>query len=87
MLGNQVLVDSADDLEIDFHGVEIQQRYAEFVRGSHGDGSRVGDFFTDQVRDEREALFSRGLDRFLELILGDDTVLYQPPRQARQIGL
>ena len=87
MLADQVLVDALDDVEVDLHGVEVEQRHAEFVRGGHGDGPGLGELVVDQVGDQRNFFLAGRFGRIVQLVLGDDAVLDEPPRQSGEIGL
>ena len=87
MLVDQLLVDGANDVEVDLDGVEVEQRYAEFVRRGDGDRARIGQFLVDEVGNQRHFLFLGGFGGLEELLLRDDAVLHEAPWQACEIGL
>ena len=87
MLGNEFLVDRANDVDIDLNRVEVKQRDAEFVRGGHRDCARVGQFFTDEMGYQRDLFLPGGFIGLLQRFLGDDAILHEAPRQAREVGL
>ena len=62
-------------------------RDTEFMRGGYGDDTGVGDLLVDEVGNQRKAFLLGAFSGLLKLVLRDDTVLYQPSRQAGQIGL
>ena len=87
MLGDQVGFYGPNDFEVVLDSIEIQQRYAEFMRRRDGDRSRVGEVLVDQVGDQRHFVFLGSLGRLEQLFLRDDTVLDETSRQASQVGL
>jgi hypothetical protein len=42
MLGQELVADQPDDIDVDRQGVQIEQRHAEFVRGGDRDVARLG---------------------------------------------
>ena len=87
MFRDQFLVDCPNDLDILFDGIEVEERHAELVRGSHGDGARIGEVLAHEVSDQGDAFLLGAVGRLLEFFLGDNTVLDEAPRQARETGL
>ena len=87
MLVDQLLVDRANDVDVDLSRVEIQQRHTELMRSSDGDGAGVRQVLVDEVRHERQFRLFRSIGRLEELLFRDQPVLDQPPGQACKIGL
>ena len=69
-------------IEIELHGIEVEQRDPELVGGSDSDLSSVAEAVCDQMWDEMGALPVNGFERSHEIVLGNDPVLNQPTRQA-----
>jgi len=87
VLGDEFLVNGANDVNVDLDRVQVEQGNTEFVRGCNCDGARICQLFADEMGNQRDLLFLRNLGGLLQLLLGDDTVLNEAPRQAREIGL
>ena len=87
MLADQVLVDRPDDVEINLDGVEVEQRYAEFMGGRDGDRAGFREVILDDVGDERLLLLASRIGGLLDHVFVDDAVLHQAAREARQNGL
>ena len=87
MLVDEFLVDRPKAVDVQFDGVEVHQRHAELVRRGYCNGPGVGNVLVDEIGDERHLVFLGSLARLGKLCLGDDTVLYQSPRQSRQVSL
>src|SRR6185437_2092060 len=84
VLGQQLVVDQAYCVQVQGNGIQIEQRYPEFVRGGHGDIAGLCGAAGDQLRDYAHLALTGDVqclqhDRFL-----DDPVLYEPLRQATQ---
>ena len=67
---------------LDLDRVEVEKRYAKFMRCRDSHGTRIGQTFADQVRDQRHTFLLRGLGCVLELLFRDNTVLHQAPWKA-----
>jgi hypothetical protein len=52
MLGEQLVRDELDGLEVGLDRIEIEQRDAELLRSGDGDLARVRQIVRDQVRDQ-----------------------------------
>src|SRR5690606_28292666 len=63
VLREELVVDEADDVEIDLDRVEVEQRHAELVRGRDRDLPRVAELVRDEIRDEARAVLLDRLER------------------------
>ena len=87
VLVQQLLIDDAQAVEVNFYGVEIEEWHAEFVRCGNCNRAGIGHLFGHEIGDEGGPLFFCGCGGFLYDLFRDDTVLNQPPWQARKTGL
>jgi hypothetical protein len=77
MLREELVGDQLDGLEVRLHGVEVQQRHAEFLGAGNGDLAGVGDPVRHQVRDEIGVRLLGCRHRLRHRLLVDETVLDQ----------
>ena len=66
------------------HGLEVEQRHAEFVRGRDGNVAGLGRAAADQLGHEMRFLFARGRERRKGVRLADDPVLHQALGQTAE---
>ena len=86
VLGEQLVADEADDVEVEADRVEVEQRHAEFLRGGNGDVARGGHVVGDQPADEVRLALAGARDRVEHRGLVHQAVLHEPLRQARKHG-
>ena len=84
MLGQQLVADQANGLEVQVHRVKVEQRHAEFVRGRHGDVACVGRTAGHQLGDDARLALPCGVDRLEHRALIDHAVLHQALRQSAE---
>ena len=84
MLGQQLLVDELDHVQVDVDGIQIEQRHAELVGGRDGDLARVAYPVGNEMRHEVRALTVDGRKRRHEVGFRYHAVLHESARQAGQ---
>ena len=84
VLGEQLVADQADRLEVEVDRVQVEQRHAELVRGRDGDVARVGGAARDELRDDAGLALARGVHRLEHGRFLDDPVLHEALRQAAE---
>jgi hypothetical protein len=77
MLGEQLVGDQLDGIEVRLDRVQIEQRYAEFLRGRNRDLARVRQVVRDQVRHQISVRILGGHHRLLHGLLVQQAVLDQ----------
>ena len=61
VLGEQLVADQPDGLEVEVDRVQVEQRHAEFVGGGDGDVARIGGAARDQLGDDAGLALARRL--------------------------
>ena len=84
MLGQQLVGNQAADFKIQRHGVQVQQRHAEFIGSGDGDVAGLGGAAAHQLGHEMGFLLARGAQRRQGVRLADDPVLHQALGQPAQ---
>ncbi len=79
MFGQQLLVDGPQGVELDIDGVDVEQRYAEFVGCGDGNRPRIRHLVIDEIGHQLLVGLAGGLGRFQDVLFRDNTVLYQAP--------
>ena len=84
MLGQQLVADQPDGLDVEVDRVQVEQRHAELVGGGDGDVAGIGGAAGDQLRDDADLALAGGVDRLQHGRLFDNAVLHQALRQAAE---
>src|SRR6267143_95220 len=77
MLGEELVADESNGLEVEGQRVKIEQRHAEFVRGGYRDVTCVGRTARHQLGDDTRLALACGIDRLEHRALVDHAVLHQ----------
>jgi hypothetical protein len=86
VLGQQLVRDGPDRIEVDAHGIDIEQWYSVLDRRRNRDVARFGGATGDQLCHEAGFLLRRCLQRSMHARFVDHAVLNQALRQAAEAG-
>ncbi len=84
MLGEELVVDESNGLEVQVERVKIEQRHAEFVRRRDRDVACVGRAARHQLGDDARLTLTRDVHGFLHRGFVNHAVLHQALRQAAE---
>ena len=86
MLGEELVVDEPNGLEVDVERVKIEQRHAELVGGGDRDVACVGRAARHQLGDDARLALAGAVHRLDHRGLIDHPVLHEALRQTAQPG-